>query len=206
MKNHRKGSSVEKRRRAYSSTESADNQKADLTLYVNNLHHKIKEKHLRESFEKAGPLDTIEIVRDPFTGDSRGFGFVTYFKRDDALKGVHLMNKTEFKGRNISVEIAKRSRPRGPTPGKYLGKFRSHRRRYMGRSRSRSDSYRKSSRHRNSYRNDSRDYRRDGRDMHRRDRDFRAGGRPSKYEGGGAPKRDRDDRRRRPSRRSRSFS
>jgi RNA recognition motif-containing protein len=42
--------------------------KKDTTVYVNNLHHKMKEKHLKEPFEKVGEIDRLEIVRDPFSG------------------------------------------------------------------------------------------------------------------------------------------
>lgn len=171
------------------------------------MSHKIKEKHLRESFEKIGVLEKVEIVKDPFTGDSRGFGFITYRTEEDAKKAAEILNKTDLQGRNISVELAKRTRARGPTPGRYLGKFRSRRRRYGSRSRSRSDSYRRGSRHRSSrhYDNDRREssYRYSGREG-RRDsrRDYDRDSRRDRYGSG----RHREDTRRRPRRRSRSIS
>ena len=118
----------------------------------------MKEKHLRETFEKIGELEGVEIVRDPFSGESRGFGFVTYGSKHDAERAVDTLDKSDLHGRVIAVQLAKRKRARGPTPGKYLGKYKSRR------SRSRSDSYRRS-------RYDDRDRR----DRHRRDdpRDYK---------------------------------
>lgn len=108
----------------------------------------MKDKHLREPFEKIGQLDSCEIVCDPFSGESRGFGFITYKRHEDAVKACEELNKTEIHGRTVAVEIAKRKRPRTPTPGRYLGKFKSRtRRRFSGRSRSRSDSRHRSRRH-----------------------------------------------------------
>lgn len=132
----------------------------------------MKEKHLKEPFEKVGEIDRLEIVRDPFSGESRGFGFITYAKADDAQASIEALNKTELHGRTIAVEISKRKRARGPTPGRYLGKFKSRARREGSRrSRSRSDSYRRgapryrdrgydrrSYDRRDSYRRSSRDY------------------------------------------------
>jgi len=168
----------------------------------------MKEKHLREPFEKVGELNKCEIVRDPFSGESRGFGFISYVKDEDAVKACEELNKTEIHGRTVAVEIAKRKKARTPTPGRYLGKFKSRtRRRFSGRSRSRSDSRRRSTRHRDdrsSRRFDDRrggDYKRSGtRDYKRSDNRDRE--RDRNYD-----RRDRhrdDDRRRNKRSRSRS--
>lgn len=155
----------------------------------------MKESHLQAPFEKVGTIDKLEIVRDPFSGESRGFAFVTYSKAEEAVLATEQLNKTELHGRTIAVEIAKRKRARGPTPGRYLGKFKSRSRREGGRrSRSRSGSYRRSDRHRDrgydrrSY--DRRDsYRRSSRDYGRYERRDRGPG-----GGSGRDRRDRGDR------------
>lgn len=66
-----------------------------------------------------------KIVMDPILKESRGFGFVTYDNKEDANDAVKEMNDYEMDGKRIIVEIAKRSKPRKPTPGKYLGYDRS---------------------------------------------------------------------------------
>ena len=83
-------------------------------------------------------------MRDPFTGDSRGFGFVTFSNESCALKAIEILNGTEVKGRRLTVEVAKRNRPRKKTPGMYLGKYKSEfSRRSYSRSRSREKKYKK---------------------------------------------------------------
>jgi len=138
----------------------------------------MKEKHLREPFEKIGEVERVEIVRDRLNTESRGFGFVYYRENADAHKAVAELNKTELHGKTIVVEIAKRCKPRGPTPGKYLGKFKSRSGRGSSRhggSRSRSPSYRRSSKHRSSRYDDRRDDRRGEDRMRRSSRDYRHG-------------------------------
>ena len=105
---------------------------------------------MKEKLEKYGKLAELNVVRDPFTKDSRGFGFFTFENKKDAIEAIENMNKTELDGRTITVEMSKRNRPHKPTPGAYLGPNlvnrtkRSHsndrRRRYRSRSRSKSRS------------------------------------------------------------------
>ena len=47
---------------------------------------------------------------------------------DDSKRALENLDHTEFQGREIAVEVSKRKKARGPTPGKYLGKFRRRRR------------------------------------------------------------------------------
>lgn len=104
---------------------------------------------MKEKFGKYGKISNINVIRDPFTEESRGFGFITYETRKEAEAALEMTNKTDFEGRTINVEISKRSRPHNPTPGAYLGPTTttSHRRRrspnerkrYQSRSKSRSD-------------------------------------------------------------------
>jgi transformer-2 protein len=88
------------------------------------------------------------VIRDPFTQDTRGFGFITMETSKEAQDAIDLLNKTELDHRQIAVEISKRSRPHVSTPGIYLGPSVKKRisspvfrRRYKSRSRSRSRSY-----------------------------------------------------------------
>jgi len=70
---------------------------------------------------KYGKIVDLNIVRDPFTKESRGFGFITYDNSKSATESIEALNKTELDGRNIIVEFSKRTRPHKPTPGVYLG-------------------------------------------------------------------------------------
>lgn len=103
------------------------------------------------------------MIKDPFTKENRGFGFVKFSNSDDAMKAIEGTNKTEFFDKTISVEVAQRREPRRKTPGRYLGKFRNRRRSPYsrgGRSRSREDRryhHKRHYRHRDSHRDRDRD-------------------------------------------------
>ena len=56
-------------------------------------------------------------MRDPHTGDSRGFGFVTFEDNGDAEAAMSSLNATDLLGRVITVAKARRGRARTPTPG-----------------------------------------------------------------------------------------
>lgn len=60
-------------------------------------------------------------MRDPHTKESRGFGFVNFMTSDEADAARDGLQGKELEGRTLSIEKARRSRPRTPTPGKYFG-------------------------------------------------------------------------------------
>lgn len=100
---------------------SADDNR-DRTIYVSNLRRDIQESYLERKFGKHGEIEKIDIVRDPFTKESRGFCFITFTKAKDAEVAVNKMNKKEMKKRIITVEISRRGKPRKKTPGRYMGR------------------------------------------------------------------------------------
>ena len=106
---------------------------------------------MREVFSKCGEISKLDIVREPFTKVSRGFGFVSYENPESARKALDELDGVELDGNCLIVRIAKRKHPRPSTPGKYLGKTkrsyrgggrRDERRRYEDRRYSRRDRYR----------------------------------------------------------------
>ena len=118
-------------------------------MYISNLDTDVNETELREVFEKFGPIKDVRIVRQPVTKESRGFGFVTFEKVEDAGEALGAMDKFDLRGKELRIERARRSKPHEATPGTYCGpagassKYRnSYRRRHSsspsGRSRSRS--------------------------------------------------------------------
>ncbi|KAH7281665.1 hypothetical protein KP509_36G057600 [Ceratopteris richardii] len=90
-------------------------------LYVTGLSTRVTEKDLDEHFSKEGKVTECRLVVDPRTRESRGFGFVTMETVDDADRCIKYLNRSTLEGRIITVEKAKRRRPRTPTPGAYLG-------------------------------------------------------------------------------------
>ena len=72
-------------------------------------------------FEKYGAVEKCNIMRDPHTRESRGFGFVKMATPDDADAAKDGLQGEVYEGRTLSIEKARRARPRTPTPGKYFG-------------------------------------------------------------------------------------
>lgn len=94
---------------------------AGTNLFVTGLTSHTRDEELRALFSEHAAVENASIVRDPHSRESRGFGFVNMMTPEDADFVVEKLNGTEFNGRNISIEKAKRNRPRTPTPGRYQG-------------------------------------------------------------------------------------
>lgn len=135
------------------------------------------ESELEELFAKYGAVDKCQIMTDPHTRESRGFGFVNMVDVTGADSAISSLSGTSIAGRTLSIEKAKRKRPRTPTPGKYFGppKARRGRPRYDDRYRdSRRDygrRYDDRSRYDDPYRRPRYDDRDDYRDRYYRGRD-----------------------------------
>ena len=72
-------------------------------------------------FEKYGDVEKCAIMVDPHTKESRGFGFVKMVTSDQADAAKDGLHGEIYEGRTLSIEKARRQRPRTPTPGKYFG-------------------------------------------------------------------------------------
>ena len=69
---------------------------------------------MRQAFEAFGKLTSAKIIRDKFTGVSRGFGFVEMQTKAEAQSAISDLNGKELKGRTLNVNEA---RPRTEGPG-----------------------------------------------------------------------------------------
>ncbi|XAR70271.1 hypothetical protein NMG60_11027070 [Bertholletia excelsa] len=105
-------------------------------LYVTGLSTRVTESELEKYFSSEGKVTECQLVTDPRSKESRGFGFVTMETNEDADRCVKYLNRSVLEGRLITVERARRRRGRTPTPGRYYG-IRDKR----GRDRRRSRSY-----------------------------------------------------------------
>ena len=72
-------------------------------------------------FAKHGEVENCSIMKDPHTQESRGFGFVKMVTSDGAESAKENLQGEMVEGRTLSIEKARRGRPRTPTPGRYFG-------------------------------------------------------------------------------------
>lgn len=83
-------------------------------LYVGNVSFQATEKDLEELFEKAGHVESVKIITDSYSGQSRGFGFVEMSSNDEAKKAIEMFNGKSFKNRGLVVNEARPQRAKGP--------------------------------------------------------------------------------------------
>ena len=85
-----------------------------MNIYVGNISHSVTEDVLRELFEKIGPVASVKMITDKFTGMPRGFGFVQMESNEDAQKAIEELNGYELEGRAIVVNQAREREQRRP--------------------------------------------------------------------------------------------
>jgi RNA recognition motif-containing protein len=82
-------------------------------LYVGNLPYSATEQSLREAFAASGTVDTVSLITDRDTGQSKGFAFVEMSSDSEAQAATQAMNGTMLDGRQIKVNEAKPRENRG---------------------------------------------------------------------------------------------
>ncbi len=91
-----------------------------MNIYVGNLSYQVSEEDLKKAFEVFGEVDTVKIIKDNYTGRSKGFGFVEMPAQAEAQSAIEGLNGKDLKGRSLKVSEARpRSEGRrgGPKPG-----------------------------------------------------------------------------------------
>ena len=80
-----------------------------MNIYVGNLSYEVTEEDLKQGFEAYGEVESVKIIKDYYTGKSKGFGFVEMPARAGAESAIDGLNDTELKGRTLKVN---KTRPR----------------------------------------------------------------------------------------------
>jgi RNA recognition motif-containing protein len=78
-----------------------------MNIYVGNLSYNVTEDDLREAFGAFGEVTSANIIKDKFTGQSKGFGFVEMSAKEQAQAAIAGMNGKELKGRALNVNEAR---------------------------------------------------------------------------------------------------
>lgn len=78
-----------------------------MKIYVGNLSYEVTEEDLQQAFGAFGQVASAEIIKDKFSGQSKGFGFVEMPARAEAQSAMADLNGTELKGRALKVDEAR---------------------------------------------------------------------------------------------------
>ena len=78
-----------------------------MNIYVGNLSHKVQEDDLQRAFEEFGYVKAIKLVRDRYSGKSRGFGFVEMPVDTEAQSAITGLNSTLLKNKMLNVNEAR---------------------------------------------------------------------------------------------------
>ncbi len=78
-----------------------------MNIYVGSLSNDVNDDDLKQAFEAFGKVESVKIIKDRYTGESRGFAFVEMPTKAEALSAIGDLNGKELKGRNIVVNEAR---------------------------------------------------------------------------------------------------
>ena len=86
-----------------------------MNIYVGNLSFDVTEEDVQAAFEAFGKVESVKLIKDKYSGASRGFGFVEMPSQDEAKAAIAGLNGKEIKGRAMNVNEARprAERPRG---------------------------------------------------------------------------------------------
>jgi len=85
-----------------------------MNIYLGNLSYEVTEQELQRAFEAFGEVESVSIIKDKFSGRSKGFGFVEMPDKANAQSAIKELNGKELKGRTLNVNEA---RPRTESRG-----------------------------------------------------------------------------------------
>ena len=83
-----------------------------MNIYVGNIAQDVSEEELTNLFTEYGKVSSAKILRDMFTQESRGFGFVEMPGQADGQKAIENLNTYELKGKKLVVNEARERRDR----------------------------------------------------------------------------------------------
>jgi cold-inducible RNA-binding protein len=85
-----------------------------MKIYVGNLSQEVTEEDLRTALGQFGQVESVSIIKDKYTGQSKGFGFVEMASKAEGQSAIEGLNGKELKGKALNVNEA---RPRTESRG-----------------------------------------------------------------------------------------
>lgn len=78
-----------------------------MRLHVGNLSYDAAEQDLQDLFASVGSVESVRLIRDPFSGQSSGFGFVEMLNEQEARAACVTLDRKDFNGRRLTVNEAR---------------------------------------------------------------------------------------------------
>jgi RNA recognition motif-containing protein len=78
-----------------------------MNIYVGNLSRQASENELRELFAQFGEVKSVRMMKDQYSGESRGFAFVEMPDSSSANQAISSLDSKDFSGRNLKVNEAR---------------------------------------------------------------------------------------------------
>ncbi len=88
-------------------------------LYVGGLSFQTTDEGLRAAFAQVGTVVSAIVIKDKFSGRSKGFGFVEMSTDEEANAGIEMWNEKELEGRTVKVNEARPMEERPPRRDNY---------------------------------------------------------------------------------------
>jgi RNA recognition motif-containing protein len=81
-----------------------------MNIYVGNLSYKVDENDLRGIFEEYGEVTSVKIIKDKYSGRSKGFAFIEMANNNEAKTAIKELNGGELDNRKVIINEAKPKR------------------------------------------------------------------------------------------------
>ncbi len=78
-----------------------------MNIYVGNLASEVNDEDLKNLFSGYGNIVSVKVIKDMYSGTSKGFGFVELSNQTEAQKAINELNSKELKGKTIVVNEAR---------------------------------------------------------------------------------------------------
>jgi RNA recognition motif-containing protein len=88
-----------------------------MNIYVGNMALNVTEEDLQQAFEAFGEVTSAKIIKDKYSGESKGFGFVEMPAGAEAQSAINGLNEKELKGRALKVNEARPQKNRNRNGG-----------------------------------------------------------------------------------------
>ena len=98
-----------------------------MNIYVVNLPKTTTEEAVRKVFEEYGEVAEVKLIKDQYSGELRGFGFIQMPSKSGAQKAIKEVDSTEFEGRTLIVNEARPRKERSGGRQRGSGGFRDSR-------------------------------------------------------------------------------